>query len=364
MNSTIQQLADLGQSVWLDYIDRPLLETDKLTNLIEQGLRGMTSNPSIFEKAIGSSNDYDQKILELKSSGKNTFEIYDALTIRDIQDAADKFLSTYELTNKLDGYVSLEINPLLAKKFEEQAAEGVRLFKVVNRPNVMIKVPATEEGLRVVEELIAEGINVNVTLIFSLTQYINTTKAYLKGLKRRVEKGESVFGVHSVASVFVSRIDGAIDKLLDEKGIAELKGKAAVANSRIIFDESKKIFDSDEFKGLKQKGANIQRVLWGSTSTKSPDYSDVKYVEELIFAPTVNTIPANTLEAFLLHGKAQLSQYNIKEEQSVVTQLKSHGIDIEQICQDLLRAGLKSFDDAFLSLQGSIEKKAQILVKS
>ncbi len=371
--TTLQQLADFGQSVWLDFINRPLLETGELKKLIALGLRGMTSNPSIFNQAIGSSNDYDNKIRELKEKGKSTFEIYDELTIRDIQEAADHFKGVYEKTNRLDGYVSLEINPLLAQKVDEQAKEGVRLFKKVNRPNVMIKVPSTDQGFPVIEQLIGQGINVNITLIFSLRQYEKTAQAYFNGLKHLQKNKENLKNVHSVASVFVSRVDTSIDKLLDEMSVKEsnaakkeqlqiLKGKAAVANCRLIFERFKELFATQEFKDLQSQGANLQRVLWGSTSTKNPAYPDIKYVTELIAHPTVNTLPKNTLEAFLDHGKIQDAfKSDKKDAQEVITSLQGIGIDVNKICLKLLEEGCLSFNQAFETLMSSIEKKVEKL---
>jgi len=314
--SIMNELAELGQSIWLDYIDRPLLETGKLTTMIDDGLMGMTSNPSIFNNAIGSSSDYDGKIRVLNEAGKTTFEIYDELTVRDIQDATDQFKGVYEKTNGLDGYVSLEIDPRIAHKVQEQTQEGLRLFKKVDRPNLMIKVPSTKEGIPVIEELIANGVNVNATLIFSLEQYKQVASAYYKGLARRAGETSDLSNIRSVASVFVSRIDTVVDKMINERLVKEadaakkeqlqlLKGKAAVANSRIIFAKSSELLESAEVKALEGKNANVQRVLWGSTGTKNPDYSDIKYVTELICAPSVNTIPEKTLSAFLDHGQVQ-----------------------------------------------------------
>jgi len=372
--SNMQQLADLGQSVWLDYIDRPLLETGKLQKLIEQGLRGMTSNPSIFNNAIGNSNDYDEKIVQLKNAGRSTFEIYDELTIKDIQDAADAFKGVFDATKGLDGYVSLEINPQLANQFEEQAREGRRLWKKVNRANVMIKVPSTANGLKVVEELIADGINVNVTLIFSLEQYVNTAKAYMAGLKRLSENGGDLSKVRSVASFFVSRIDTAIDKMIDEElellqeaqtkaHLLLLKGKAAVANCREAYKNFQKISQSDDFKQLQQKGAHQQRLLWASTSTKNPEYNAVKYVAELISSPTVNTIPEKTLMTFMQEQKvAEAFNVSNMENGDVLEALKSFGIHIDEVCAVLLTDGVKAFDDSFVELFASIEKKAAKLV--
>ncbi|OGX27969.1 MAG: transaldolase [Omnitrophica WOR_2 bacterium RIFCSPHIGHO2_01_FULL_52_10] len=365
--TTLQQLADYGQSAWLDYISRPLLESGKLKNLIAQGLRGMTSNPSIFNQAISSSNDYDSKIMRLKGRGKSSFEIYDALTIADIQDATDQFKSVYTATKGLDGYVSLEINPKIAHKTDEQITEGLRLFKAVGRPNLMIKVPATPEGFKVVEELTANSVNVNTTLIFSVKQYERTVEAYFAGLTRLLKNKGSADQVHSVASVFVSRIDTMIDDILekhaDAKNLQSSKGKAAVANCRIIFERYHKFVNSPAHETLAAQGANMPRVLWGSTSTKNPQYRDIKYVTELIARPTVNTLPEKTLLAFLDHGKVQEALgASSGDAAKILSQLKSLGIDIDQVCQDLLRDGVKAFADAFEALLNAIEKKAAALV--
>lgn len=366
---TLEQLSQLGQSVWLDYIDRHLLESGKLKGLISEGLRGMTSNPSIFHQAISSSNDYDRKIIQYKEAGKSTFEIYDELTIKDIQDATDQFKAVFETTAGLDGYVSLEINPQIAHDTAASIEEGKRLFKKVDRRNVMIKVPATPAGFPVIEELVANGINVNVTLIFSMEQYLKTVEAYIKGLERYHEAGGDLSKVRSVASVFVSRVDTMIDKMLAEKAAQEsnnankvrlenLKGKAAVANCRLIYEKSKELFAQETFRKLVKSKANIQRVLWGSTSTKNPDYPDVKYVAELILKQTVNTIPEATLNAFMDHGKAREADGSAKEAQAAIHNLKDFGIDIDQVCLKLLDDGVAAFDKAFVALMEAIEKKA------
>lgn len=370
--STIQQLAEYGQSIWLDYINRPMLENGELKQRIANGLRGMTSNPSIFQKAIGTTHDYDQEIIRLKAEGKSAFEIYDALTIKDIQDAADCFREVYEQTGGLDGYVSLEINPLLAAKVEEQAAEGIRLFEAVDRPNVMIKVPSTEQGFAVIRTLIGRGINVNATLIFSLGQYEQVAAAYLAGLRDYQAAGGDLRRVHSVASVFVSRIDSDIDKRLAEISVqtdaahageaTALAGKAAVANSRVIFERSAALFGGAEFASLAEAGANRQRVLWGSTSTKNPDYSDIKYVTELIAKPTVNTVPENTLVAFLDHGQVgEAFGADAGPAREILNRLKALGIDIDEVNARLLRDGCAAFDAAFEDLLKSIESKAAAL---
>lgn len=359
----LHDLAELGQSIWLDYINRHMIESGELQNWIDRGLRGMTSNPSIFHKVISSGTDYDERIARLKQEGKSTFEIYDELTVADIQDAADHFQPVYEETGRLDGYVSLEIDPNLANDSIASIKEGKRLWQKVGRPNVMIKVPATPAGFPVIEELLSDGINVNVTLIFSLDQYTATVGAYIRGLKRLAEGGGDLSRIRSVASVFVSRIDSAIDQLLDDNGVTEdLKGKAAVANSRLVWEVSKEWFATGDFKRLQEQGAAVQRVLWGSTSTKNPDYKDVKYIEELIAEPTVNTVPEPTLKAFLDHGTvAPAFDDDHREAEIIFQKLKHNNIHIEKVCQKLLDDGVVAFEEAFNSLIVSIEEKANKL---
>ncbi len=374
--TTIQKLNEFGQSVWFDNISRSMIKSGQIKKMISQGLRGITSNPTIFDKAISKSDDYNGHIQELIKDEKTTFEIYDDLTIKDIQDALDIFRPVYNETNILDGYVSLEINPKLACNIQETIEEGKRLYKKVNRPNLMLKVPSTNEGFGAVCELSAAGINVNVTLIFSLEQYTNSVKAYLEGIKRFAQSGGDVGKVHSVASVFVSRIDTMVDKLLDEKiknandpkikdKLKALKGKAAVANSKLIYKKYLEFCSSDEFKALKAKGANMQRLLWGSTSTKNPTYSDVKYVEELIGKGTVNTMPDATYEAFLDHGTIKGSLNNdIADAQSIVEQLRGFDIDIDKVCAKLLDDGVAAFESSFESLLHSIDEKRSKLCQA
>jgi transaldolase len=363
--NSIQELNAFGQSAWLDNINRAMLESGKLKEMIDLGLRGMTSNPTIFDKAISSSADYDEKIAELCEAGKSTFEIYDELTVRDVQDAADMFLPVYKETKGLDGYVSLEINPKFAYKVEETIKEGRRLYQKVNRPNVMLKVPATSQGFSAIEELVASGLNINATLIFSLGQYIDTANAYTRGIKRLLDKKGDVSKVRSVASVFVSRIDTSVDNLLEKKSAAAaLKGKAAVSNSALIYQKYLEIFSSEDFKSLKEKGANPQRALWASTSTKNPDYSDIKYVSELIAGDTVNTMPEQTFNAFLDHGKVKEAlAADASEAEKTIANLKNLGIDVNDICAQLLKDGVFAFEKSFDSLLNSIEKKKNILCK-
>jgi transaldolase/glucose-6-phosphate isomerase len=371
--SKLHQLAEFGQSIWLDYINREMIESGRLQQWIDDGLRGMTSNPSIFNQVISQGTDYDQAILDLKAEGKNTFEIYDALSIRDIQDAADCFQSVYQTTEHLDGYVSLEIDPRMADDTKASIKEGRRLFQTVNRSNIMIKVPATPAGFPVIEALLADGIPVNTTLIFSQAQYVHTLEAYLRGMKQFIAAGGNPASVKSVASVFISRIDTSIDKQLEAKialadtpqkkaSLEKLKGKAAVANSRMILEKFHRFFQGDVFKSLAAKGCAKQRVLWGSTSTKNPAYSDIKYVTELIAAPTVNTMPEKTLLAFMDHGEVKAAMTgSAAEAQKILADLREAGIDIDTVCAELLKEGLEAFIQAFDHLLKAIESKAKQL---
>jgi transaldolase len=369
-DSTVEQLAGFGQSIWFDNISRSLIESGQLQEMIALGVRGVTSNPTIFDKAISDSSDYDEKIRELHKGGKSTFEIYDDLTVSDIQDATDMFKPVYEKTNGLDGYVSLEINPELAYKTQETIEEGRRLHKKVDRPNLMLKVPATEEGFGAIEALLGEGININITLIFSLDQYIKAAQAYLGGLNRLLEKGGDMSRVASVASVFVSRVDTAADKMIDDAMVQQtddaakreleaLKGKAAVANAHLIYSKHLELFTSESFRSFEEKGAGVQRVLWGSTGSKDPAYSDIKYVTELIANNTVNTVPDKTLEAFLDHGVVKEALTAATEHpRKTVDNLKGYGIDVDTICAKLLEDGAAAFTKSFRSLLSTIEKTA------
>jgi transaldolase len=365
----IQALNEFGQSAWLDNINRAMIASGKLQEWIGLGLRGMTSNPSIFNNAISKSNDYDGEIDRMRGRGRTAFEVYDELTIRDIRDACGMFRPIYEASDGADGYVSLEINPKLALKTEETIAEGNRLSEKVDCPNLMLKVPSTEEGFPAVEELTAAGISVNITLIFSLSQYAKTAEAYIRGMKRYLANTGEPGKVASVASVFVSRIDTAVDKILDKK-MAEaadpaagermkaVRGKAAAANSALIYRKYLDILASERFAELREQGVRPQRVLWGSTSTKDPAYSDVKYVTELIARGTVNTLPDKTFEAFLDHGvvKEALTG-DVDDAHGILRDLGQLGINIDHVCARLLDEGVVSFENAFDSLLASIGTK-------
>lgn len=370
IKTKLHEIAQLGQSLWIDNISRSMITSGKLKLLIEQGLRGQTSNPTIFKQSISQSQDYDARIQQLAEAGRFTFEIYDELTIKDVQDAADLFRGVYKNTKGLDGYVSLEINPKLGNELESQLKEGTRLWQKLDRPNVMIKVPATKNGLGVVEGLISQGINVNVTLIFSAEQYQQVVWAYLKGLNSLAISEGDISHVHSVASIFVSRIDTSVDKILDGQPAgtavpASLRGKAAVANSEVIYHKFQKSFGGSEFKALKRQGANVQRVLWASTGTKDARYSDIKYITELIAADTVNTVPDKTLEAVMDHGVAKTAMPgDVAGAQKIIEQLRLAGIDVGMVCNQLLDDGLASFERSFEDLSTCIEeKRTRLLVK-
>jgi len=388
MNPLIE-IEKLGQSVWYDNIRRALIDSGDLAQKIGalpsgvtstlgqkvggDGLRGVTSNPTIFEKAITGSTDYDEAMRRLVAEGKSADEIYEALVIEDIQRAADLFKPVYARTDKLDGYVSLEVSPLLARDTEGTIAEAKRLWAKLDRPNVMIKIPATPEGLPAIRECIAAGININVTMIFAIENYEEVAEAYISGLGQRAAAGQPIDHVASVASVFVSRIDTAVDNQLEarirrsedenEKAtLSGLLGKAAIANAKMQYQRFKGIFSSDRFAKLKAQGARVQRPLWASTGTKNPNYSDVLYVESLIGPDTVNTLPPATFTAFRDHGKVRLTiEENLDEARSTLAKLAEVGIDLKEVCQKLQDDGVKAFADSFESLMQSITSKRAAL---
>lgn len=364
----IKELYEFGQSVWLDNISRAIIKNGYLKKLIDFDVSGVTSNPSIFDKAISESSDYDDKIREFKDKGFDAFKIYDELTIRDIQDAADLFLPVFKKTNALDGYVSLEVNPLLAHKVEETIAEAKRLYKKVDRINVLFKIPATNEGLQAGFILLSQGININFTLIFSLEQYKKTVDTFIKAAKKFSQDKGDLGSIYSVASVFVSRIDSVVDKLIDEKSVGldagkkvdiqKLKGKAAVANSGLIYAKYSQVFSGKEFVDLEKRGLKKQRALWASTSTKNPSYSDIKYVTELIAKGTINTMPQATIDAFMDHGVINNALgKDSRQAESVFNSLGNFGIDVNKVCEDLLKDGVTAFEKSFNSLLNAIELK-------
>jgi len=363
MNPLIQ-LQQQGQSVWLDFITRRFIAEGKLSELIQKdGLRGVTSNPTIFQKAITGSADYDQSIRTLIEKGESAAAIFDAVAVEDIQKACDAFKDVYASTQGLDGYVSLEVSPMLSRDTQGTLDAARRLNKAVNRPNVMIKIPATVEGLPAIQQALAEGININITLIFSLDRYEKVIEAWLSGLEKRAAAGQPVKNVASVASFFVSRVDAAIDKQLDEKkpaGYESLKGKAAIANAQEAYALFEKMLSGPRFKALEAKGAHVQRPLWASTSSKNPAYRDVIYVEELIGAHTVNTLPQPTIDAFRDHGVVKRALPASGNEWLV--KLSQAGIDMKAVTDKLEVDGLRLFEESYTDLLKSIDQKKAALV--
>lgn len=364
MPDKIRKITALGQAIWLDFISRDLLESGDLRALIAEGLAGMTSNPTIFCKAIAGSDDYDAQIRELARAGKSTGEIYEALAIRDISDAADQLRGVYNETGGRDGYVSIEVNPRLAQDTDGTIAEGRRLFQAIDRPNVMIKVPATDAGLPAIRTLIGAGINVNVTLIFAIDVYERVMAAYVDGLNELRERGKALRNVASVASFFVSRVDSLVDKLLHEeeaagaKGLDTLFGQAAIANARIAYDRYKHVFEGEPFAKLRAADGRPQRPLWASTSTKNPKYASTKYVDTLIGPNTVNTVPPNTLDAIREHATpARTIDLDVADAYGTIERLQAAGIDMRAVTDQLLREGVKAFADSFTELEEALEQK-------
>jgi len=351
------KLESLGQAIWLDYIRRDLITDGGLLNLIElDGLRGMTSNPSIFEKAIAESNLYDEEIHQLALSGKNVSEIYEAISQKDVQRAADVFRPLYEKTKGKDGYVSLEVNPHLAHDTAETIVEGRRLWAALNRPNVLIKVPATLEGLPAIRQLISEGINVNVTLLFDLTRYRQVAEAFIAGITDRINQGKPIENIASVASFFLSRIDAVIDPKEVVAIASEICGQVAISSAKIAYKIYKDLFENEAFTKL---GASPQRLLWASTSSKNPAYSDVKYIEALIGPNTVNTIPLKTLEAYRDHGKpSNLLEVDVEQASRVLSKLSELGIDLKSITDQLEKDGVEQFIQAFDKLMQGLKNKS------
>jgi len=368
--SRLHAVYELGQSIWYDNIRRGLIQSGELRRLIDDdAVVGVTSNPTIFEKAIEGSSDYDDALRKLVSQGvRDPRKIFEALAVEDIQSAADILRPTYDRTNHKDGYISLEVAPDQANDTQATVAEAGRLFKSVGRPNVMIKIPATSAGMPAIEQMIYEGVNINITLIFSLAVYEQVTEAYIRGLERRMAEGKPIDQMASVASFFVSRVDTMIDKQLDEKIAAtsdpaqqeqlrNLRGKAAIANARLAYEKYEHIFHGERFAALRQAGAQYQRCLWASTSTKNPSYRDVLYVEELIGPETVDTMPPQTIVAFQDHGIAEVTLGHYDEARAVMSDLASVGIDMDQVTKQLELDGVKSFYESYSSLLDSTAKK-------
>jgi transaldolase len=361
VNERLARLTALGTSIWLDQIERKLVEGGELARLIaEDSLRGMTSNPAIFEKAILGSDDYDDQIQQLVAEGADARSIYQAVAIRDVQTAADVLRTVYDDTNGYDGYVSLEVDPDLAFDTDKTIAQAQEYWGRVDRPNLMIKIPGTDEGLPAIEESLYQGLNINVTLLFKVEQYEKVIEAFLKGLERRVDEGKPVDNIHSVASFFVSRVDTEVDKRLEALGRTELAGKAGVANARAAYQSYLKVFKGDRFKKLSDAGTPVQRPLWASTGVKNPKYKDTMYVDELAGPETVNTMPVATLEAAADHSEATEPRVTIDPAPDLRA-LAEAGIDMGDVTDKLLKDGVDAFVTPMEKLLEGIESKRKAI---
>ena len=375
INPLLQKIEqEYGQSIWMDNLNRDLIQSGELKTLIEtRGLRGLTSNPSIFEKAIVGNAIYDADIEAGIKANQSVEKIYESLVFEDIRNACDHFRAIYDETEGLDGYVSIEVPPNIATDGDKTLAEAKRYYKAIDRENVMVKIPGTPQGLEAVEKVIAEGINVNITLLFSVDSYVETAWAYIRGLEARVKAGEDVSKIASVASFFISRIDVKVDEAIDEKlqhvtelqkkaQLEQIKGKVAIANAKIAYQKYKEIIQSDRWQALAAKGANPQRLLWASTSSKNPNYSDVIYVDELIGPETVNTLPPATIEACADHcDVASRIETDVDEAYHLIENLPEFGIDLDQVMAELLEEGIEKFIQPFESLMSSLETKVKKL---
>lgn len=353
----VKQIHSFGQSIWLDFIDREIIKSGKLQKLIdEEGIRGVTSNPAIFEKAITSGTDYDADIKELAKTTADNEELFFKMAVKDIQNATALFEGVYHESKAEDGYVSLEVSPFLALKTAETAAQAEKLWKQVGRKNVMIKIPGTKPGLKAIRESIGKGININVTLLFGLPRYEEVTEAYISGLEDHLAAGHKIAHISSVASFFLSRIDVLVDPMLDEKGLSDLKGEVAIASAKKAYEIYKRVFSGPRWEKLAAQGAQKQRLLWASTSSKNPSFKDTKYVEALIGPETVDTVPLETIEAFADHGiAANTLEQGLDKATETLDRLKAAGIDIDQITQQLEDEGIDKFNKPFEKLLKAIE---------
>ncbi len=369
-------LKEIGQSIWLDNLSRKLIQLGELKRFIdEDGLSGVTSNPTIFQKAISGSADYDPSLRRMIDQGiRDEKELFLGLAMKDVSDAADLLWPTYQSTNGQDGFVSIEVSPDLAYDTDRTISEARRLFSTIGKKNILVKVPGTKQGLPAIEQLTSEGVNVNVTLLFSAERYEEVAEAYLKGLERRAVQGQPIHEVASVASFFVSRVDTLTDKLLETRissatskaekdKIANLFGKAAVANAKIAYEKYRNIFCEKRFLTLKEKGSHVQKILWGSTGTKNPKYSDIKYVEELIAPDSINTLPEATIRAFKDHGQAKITiRDDLEDAKKLFPEMKSIGIDIHDVTEQLEKEGVQLFSDSFFALLKEIAKKRDLFL--
>jgi transaldolase len=363
MMNRLHRLAAEGQAVWLDYIRRSFITSGDLEALIDEGIRGVTSNPTIFEKAIAQSTDYDADLHRLVDQGRPVSDIYEELVLHDIQRASDLLRPVYDATKGLDGYVSLEVDPTLAHDTAGTVAEARRLCNTLGRPNVMIKVPATPAGIPAIEALIGEGININATLIFSVAQDEDVAQAHISGLEKLATASGDVRKVASVASIFVSRVDVSVDRALEDLGHAELQGKTAIANSKVAYARFRELYSGARWERLARKGARVQRVLWASTGTKNPTYPDTLYVDSLVGPHTVNTVPPATLEAFRDHGSVVPAiELGLDEARAHLARLAETGISLHTVTQQLQEEGVVKFARSFEELMAAIAEKRERLL--
>jgi transaldolase len=365
--SRLHQLSELGQSVWIDYLSRQLLQTGKLERMLEEdAVVGVTSNPTIFQKAIAEGDAYDDQMREVLGEEDDLKEVFLKLAVQDVQNACDLFRRVWDEGKGQDGYVSIEVDPNLAYDTQATIDEAQRLHELVDKPNCFVKIPATEAGLPAIEEMIARGRSINVTLIFSLERYAEVVEAYLRGLERLVENGGDPGPVASVASFFVSRVDTEADKRLEAVGAPkELRGKLAIANAKLAYQRYLQLFSGERWAALTAKGGRSQRCLWASTSTKNPEYRDVMYVEELIGPETVDTMPEETIEAFQDHGRVALTlDRGVDEAQRVFEQVAEAGVDYDDVVATLEREGVDKFADSFKELLDGVRAKRGELVSA
>jgi transaldolase len=365
--SRLHQVSELGQSVWIDFLSRHLLQSGELARMMEDDVVvGVTSNPTIFQKAISEGDVYDEQLREVLAEEDEPKEVFLRLAVQDVQDSCDLMRRVWDEGSGKDGYVSIEVDPNLAYDTDASIAEAQRLHELVDRPNCFVKIPGTKPGLPAIEEMIARGRNINVTLIFSLERYAEVVEAYLRGLERLVENGGDPSRVASVASFFVSRVDTEADRRLDEVGAPdELKGKLAVANAKLAYQRFKELFSGARWEALRENGARPQRCLWASTSTKNPAYRDVLYVEELIGPETVNTMPEETIQAFQDHGEVALTlERDLDEARRVFERIAEAGVDYDDVVVVLEREGVEKFADSFRELLDGVQAKRGELVSA
>jgi transaldolase len=362
MNPLQRLHQEQGQSPWIDFIDRELIASGKLARLVDDGIRGLTSNPTIFAKAVAS-GQYDELIRRELEAGHSNEQIYEAIALADVGDAADELRRVYEAADGADGFASVEVEPALASDTQRSIQRARELWSRLDRPNVFVKIPATEAGIPAIEQAISDGININVTLMFSVEVYRRVARAYIAGLRKRLERGEDVRRVASVASFFVSRVDTKVDKRLEQIGTRSalaVRGKAAIANAKLAYTAFTEIFGGGEFAELRAAGARVQRCLWASTSTKNPEYRDVMYVEELIGPDTVDTMPLDTIEAFVDHGTVQRTLDRGPEDaRQTLRAVEAEGISMERVTDDLIEEGVESFASSFHKLIDTIDSKRQ-----